>query len=92
MIDTNIFTLYGNHMSEFTKTTLYLPEAEYRVIKSLARRQNRPAAELLREAITEYARRHGKRPKPKSVGLGHSGRGDVSERAEELLSGMGKAN
>ncbi len=73
-----------------TKTTIYLAKADYRRIKSLARRQNRPAAELLREAVAEYARRHGRKPKPKSVGAGHSGRGDVSEHAEELLSGMGR--
>jgi len=76
-------------MSALTKTTLYLPEAEYRVLKSLARQQTRPAAELVREAIIEYAARHGGRRSPASLGIGRSGRADLSEKAEELLVGLG---
>lgn len=72
-----------------TKTTLYLPEAEYRVLKALARQQLRPAAELVREAIIEYAARHGGRRRPASLGIGHSGRRDLSEGAEDLLAGLG---
>ncbi|MGH8656548.1 MAG: CopG family transcriptional regulator [Gammaproteobacteria bacterium] len=75
-------------MPALTKTTLYLPEAEYRLLEVLARQQHRPAAELVREAIIEYAGRHGKRHIPKSLGIGHSGRRDLSEKAEELLSGL----
>jgi len=75
-------------MSALTKTTLYLPEAEYRVLKSLARQQTRPAAELVREAIIEYAARHGGRRRPASLGIGRSGREDLSEKAEELLAGL----
>lgn len=73
-----------------TKTTLYLPDTDYRRMKALARQQDRPTAELLREAITEYVRRHGGKPSPRSLGIGHSGQGDLSERADELLEGMGK--
>ena len=65
-----------------------LPEAEYRVLKALARQQTRPAAELVREAIIEYAARHGGRRRPASVGIGRSGPGDLSEKAEELLVGL----
>ncbi len=77
-------------MTALTKTTLYLPEAEYRVLKALARQQLRPAAELVREAIIEYAARHGGRRRPASLGIGRSGRGDLGEKAEELLLGLGK--
>ena len=77
-------------MSSFAKTTLYLPEAEYRALKALARRERRPAAELVREAVTEYARRRAGAPPPKSLGAGRSGRGDLSERADELLEGLGR--
>ncbi len=75
-------------MSSVTKTTVYLPEADYRRLKALALREGRPAAELVREAVTEYSRRRGAARLPRSLGTGRSGRGDVSERAEELLGGM----
>ena len=77
-------------MSDLSKTTLYLPEADYQRLKALARRQGRPAAELVREAVAEYARRHGARRRPASLGSGRSGRGDLSEQAETLLRGMGR--
>jgi hypothetical protein len=77
-------------MSELTKTTLYLPEADYRRLKALARREGRAAAELVREAVIEYASRRGARRLPRSLGAGRSGRGDVSEKADRLLGGMGR--
>jgi len=77
-------------MSELTKTTLYLPAADYRRLKALALREGRSAAELVREAVAEYARRRGGARLPRSLGAGRSGRRDVSERAEELLGGMGR--
>ncbi|HUF28779.1 MAG TPA: ribbon-helix-helix protein, CopG family [Gemmatimonadaceae bacterium] len=72
-----------------TKTTVYLDAADYRRLKALARAQGRPAAELVREAVAEYARRHAVPAKPTSIGAGRSRTGDVAERAEELLDGMG---
>jgi predicted transcriptional regulator len=73
------------------KTTLYLREADYRRLKAIARRQKRPAAEVIREAVAEYVGGHEtKRSRPRSLGAGHSGRGDLSERTEELLSGLGR--
>jgi hypothetical protein len=77
-------------MSALTKTTLYLPEADYRRLKELARREGRAAAELVREAVAEYASRHGAGRLPRSLGAGRSGRGDLSERAESLLGRMGR--
>lgn len=76
-------------MSEWTKTTVYLSAADYRRIKAMARQQKRNAADLVREAVAEYARRGGPRL-PKSLGAGHSGRSDLSERAEDLLQGLGR--
>lgn len=73
------------------KTTLYLPEDVYRRLKVVARRQNRPAAEVIREALGEYVGAHEAKPsRPRSLGAGRSGRGDLSERAEDLLSGLGR--
>ena len=76
-------------MSDLVKTTLYLPEGDYRTLKALGRRQGRSAAELVREAVAEYAKRRGGRRPPKSLGAGRSTRGDLSEKAEALLRGIG---
>lgn len=77
-------------MSEITRTTVYLATSDYRRIKSLARAQKRTTAELVRDAVAEYAARHGKKALPSSLGAGRSRRGDVSEKAEALLAGMGR--
>ena len=82
--------IYGSHMSGMTKTTLYLPEADYTRIKAMAAREGRSAAELVREAVAEYTSSRGPRRLPRSLGAGRSGRGDVSEKAERLLKGMGR--
>jgi hypothetical protein len=77
-------------MSDVTKTTVYLDAADYRRLQALARETGRPAAELVREAVAEYARRHAAPKVPRSVGVGRSGRADLSERAEDLLEGFGR--
>ncbi len=77
-------------MKILTKTTVYLPESEYERLKEVARARNRPTAECVREAVVEYVRRHGKTPKPTSLGAGCSGRGDLSEQSENLLEDMGR--
>jgi hypothetical protein len=71
------------------KTTVYLDAEQYERIKEIARAEKRAPAELVREAVAEYAERKRARRRPRSIGAGHSGRSDVAERAEELLSGMG---
>lgn len=73
------------------KTTVYLDADAYRRLKELAREQGRPAAELVREAVVEYAERHGSRPAPRSIGAMRSGLGDLSERADVYLEGFGEA-
>jgi hypothetical protein len=71
------------------KTTVYLDFAQYRALKRLAARDGRPPAELVREAVAEYAAKYGPRPRAKSVGAFSGTRHDLSERAEALLAGMG---
>lgn len=73
-----------------TKTTIYIDAADYRRLKALARAQGRPAAQLIREAVAEYARRHAAAAAPTSIGAGQSRSGDVAERAEELLQNLGR--
>ncbi len=89
-LDAMTYTIYGRYMSDLTKTTVYVSTSDYRRLKSIAREQKRTAADLVREAIAEYARRHGGTTLPRSLGAGRSGRHDLSERAEELLSGLGR--
>ena len=71
------------------KTTVYLDRSDYHRLKAHAEAEGRSAAELVREAVAEYARRRMPARRPSSIGSGRSGRGDISERAEELLEGMG---
>lgn len=78
-------------MSDRIKTTLYLAEVPYRRLKVIARARKRSPAALVREAIAEYTQRHAPRRLPRSLGIGRSGRGDISERSEELLAGLGRA-
>jgi hypothetical protein len=67
------------------KTTLYLEAADYRRLKGLAGARGVAPAQLVREAVAEYVAKHDVRRRPRSVGRFSSKRGDLSERAEELL-------
>jgi predicted transcriptional regulator len=71
------------------KTTLYLDADDYRKLKRIAASRKRAPAALVREAVAEYVARHGRPRMPRSVAAFNSGRHDLSERAEDLLSGMG---
>ena len=73
------------------KTTVYLDPSDYRALKRIAVRKKRQPAELVREAVAEYAARHEPRRVAKSVGAFASGRRDLSEKAEDLLKGMGRS-
>jgi predicted DNA-binding ribbon-helix-helix protein len=72
------------------KTTVYLESESYRKLKRIARRRGCAPALLVREAVAEYAARHDERSLPASLGAFRSGRRDLSERAEQLLTGFGK--
>lgn len=60
------------------KTTVYLPSHLHRALREAARREKRPQAELLRNALEGYLGRR-ENPLPISVGLGE----------DEGLSGAG---
>jgi hypothetical protein len=66
------------------KTTVYLEDEHALALRQLSESLQRPQAELIRDAISEYTSRLA-RPKPKGVGRFRSGRNDLGERAEELL-------
>lgn len=76
-------------MAESIKTTVYLDGADYRKLKALAEGEGRSAAELVREAVKEYAERRAPRAVPRSIGAFRSGRRDLADRADELLDGFG---
>lgn len=65
-------------------TTIYLPEETESNLQELANQTGQSISELVLEAITAYfSQRNQKRPK--SVGMGASGRKDLSSKTEELL-------
>lgn len=72
------------------KTTVYLDRSDYEQLKSVARKQGKKPAELVREAVALYVQKHG-RGLPSSLGKGRSGKADLSERVEELLEGLGRS-
>lgn len=55
------------------KTTLYLPRELQQALRAEARRSGRPQAELVRDALREYLEERP-RARPRSIGLGESGR------------------
>jgi hypothetical protein len=70
------------------RTTIYLaPELEM-LLKSEMLRQNRPMAEIVREAVEAYVTREPRKPPP-GAGAFASGHGDTSERADAVLEGTG---
>jgi hypothetical protein len=67
-----------------TKTTVYLEEETLLTLRQMAAAQKRSQAEIIRAAVGQYARRMA-RPKLPGLGAFHSGRTDISEKAEVLL-------
>jgi hypothetical protein len=72
------------------KTTVYLDADDYRALKRIAQRAGRAPAELVREAVAEYAVKHSSGQKAKSVGAFSGRRRNLGERAEALLTGFGR--
>lgn len=89
-VDLRLQTIYGYHMNDSTKTTVYLDADVYRRLKALAAKDGRTTAALVREAVAEYALRHATRRTPRSLGIGRSRRRDLGSRAERLLEGFGR--
>ena len=72
------------------KTTVYLNQADYRKLKSLAAEKGRSTAELVREAVAEYTARATEREWPRSFGMGDSGDPHFAENYEDYLDGFGE--
>ena len=70
------------------RTTIYL-DAELEVLLRLeVRRQKRPMADIVREAVHAYVSRDP-RPAPPGAGAFSSGHPDTAERAEDVLAETG---
>jgi hypothetical protein len=69
------------------RTTVFVDETTERDLQALARRQGRPVASLVREALDGYVNREARkgRNRLRFANIGDSGRSDVAERHEELL-------
>lgn len=72
------------------KTTVYLRASDYGKLKRLAAVEGRTAAELVREAVAEYAARGTSSLMPRSLGMAASGEPAWIERYEELMDGFGE--
>lgn len=68
------------------RTTIFVPEPLERDLQLHARRERKPVASVVREALAEYlASRRSASALPSFTGIGESGRQDIAERHEELL-------
>ena len=68
------------------RTTLFADEELLRSLKHIADEERISVAEIIRRALGKFvAQRQKSRKQLSIVGIGRSGRKDVSERCEELL-------
>ena len=63
------------------RTTISLPDELLQRLRMIAVEQRMSMAALVREALEEKTRSY--RPRPRSLGIGASGRGDTSRRSGE---------
>jgi predicted transcriptional regulator len=73
------------------KTTLYLSPEIQRGLRDLARRTGRHQAEVIREALDLYLKRHGERPRPRSIGAGEDSELTASASEDWLRARWGGA-
>lgn len=74
------------------RTTIFADEDVLRKLREIAQRENITLSEAIRTALERYvSHRRPRRPTFSLIGIGHSGRKDVAEHAEELLGkGFGR--
>ena len=72
-------------LSKFMKpTTIYLPEETENQLQEIANNIGKSIAELIQELIISQFPQSSKKL-PKSVGMGASGRADLSSKVDQLL-------
>jgi hypothetical protein len=67
------------------RTTIYIEPDTDVLLKLESMRRKRPVAEIIREAIEAYVSKRRSGKLPPGIGAFDSGRGDIAERAEEIL-------
>jgi predicted transcriptional regulator len=72
------------------RTTVYLDEHTRERLQRLAEASGQTQAAVIREAIEVYSTTRGKRRRPRSIGMGASRAGNLSERVDDLLDGFGE--
>lgn len=68
------------------RTTITLPIELARRIRTQARANERTVSSIVREALEAYFEGQPSPELPSFVGIGSSGRGDISERVEEIVA------
>lgn len=63
--------------------TILSPET-IEALEDIARQTGRSRNELIQTAVQDFILRN-RQPRPRSIGMGNSGRSDLSQRDEELL-------
>jgi hypothetical protein len=66
------------------KTTVYLDEKDALSLRALSKRQSKPQAQLIREAIHKLTEEEPP-PLPAGMGMFSSGKSDTSLRRKEIL-------
>jgi hypothetical protein len=69
-------------MEKKQKTTIVMPEGLYERIKRIAEEKGESMGQLIRESLEDTASKY--QPKLRILGIGDSGRSDISERIDEL--------
>ena len=69
------------HQVTMSHMTIDAPDELLQQLRRIADEQRTSLANIIREALEERVRRH--RPKPRSIGIGDSGRDDISRRIGE---------
>ena len=67
------------------RTTIFMPEILERDLQLYARRKGKPAASVVRDAVTEYIARRSTGALPAFAGAFDSGYSDTAERHDEML-------
>ena len=68
------------------RTTIFAEDDLLNEIKDFAKQEKRSVAELIRDALDQYIQRKRKPVQSLSfIGIGESGRDDISEKHDELL-------
>lgn len=67
------------------RTTVLADDELILDVKHLARQEGTTLTEIVQRALREYVERHRARRQLSFIGIGESGRDDVSERVEDLL-------